>query len=99
MAEKDVTIDRAELMKQGGEFTKCSKSRHQYYSERSQIRQPNGEYLCHHSESTSERASRIFSENIDSEVMVDFDRALQCNPQWLPDFAQPDPFELDRRET
>ncbi len=71
-------VDSEKLAKRGREFIRCC---HLHYSGRSQIRQPNGNYPSHESNNDSGRVSRVFSENIYSEVMIEYDRALQRNPE------------------
>ena len=97
VSEKEGTVDREALAKRGETFIEFSEPCHRHYSGRSQIRQPNGKYLFHTGDSESGRASRVFSENIDSEVMIDFDRALQRNPEWNPDFSNDSLYEMDAR--
>lgn len=69
-------VDSERLAKRGREFIRCTQSCHLHYSGRSQIRQPNGKYPSHESDNDSGRATRVFSENIYSEVMIEHDRAL-----------------------
>lgn len=98
IGERYGAVDREGLAKRGREFIKCTQSCHLHYSGRSQIRQPNGEYLCHSSDNDSGRTSRVFPENIDGEVMIDFHTALQRNPEWLPRFLELDPHKLDPQQ-
>ncbi len=81
VAERDGMVDSEKLAKRGREFIRCTQSCHLHYSGRSQIRQPWGDYLSHQSNNYSGRVSRVFSENINSEVMIEYDRALQRNPE------------------
>jgi len=90
VVERDGMVDSEKLAKRGREFIRCTQSCHLHYSGRSQIRQPYGDYLSHQSNNDSGRVSRVFSENIYSEVMIEYDRALQRNSKWLSEI-----FELD----
>ena len=45
MAEKDGTVKRLTLLKQGMEFIRCTERRHLHYSGRIQTRQPSGKYV------------------------------------------------------
>lgn len=98
VAERDGMVDSEKLAKRGREFIRCTQSCHLHYSGRSQIRQPYGDYLSHQSNNDSGRVSRVFSKNIYSEVMIDLDRALQQNPEWLPEFFDFDPHKLDPQQ-
>ena len=62
----------------------CTKVCHKYYSGRSLVRNSDGEALSYTSDYGGDEPRRVTAENIESEVMIDFDRAFQRNPEWLP---------------
>jgi len=88
VVERDGMVDSEKLAKRGREFIRCTQSCHLHYSGRSQIRQPYGDYLNHQSNNDSGRVSRVFSKNIYSEVMIEYDRALQRNSEWLSEIFE-----------
>ncbi|KAI9810741.1 MAG: hypothetical protein M1827_006079 [Pycnora praestabilis] len=86
------------LTKQGQEFVRCTKICHRYYSGRSLVRKSNGMELWRCSDSDGGKGQKLAPETIESEVMIDLDRAFQRNPDWLPSFDILDPFVMDKRE-
>lgn len=72
-----------ELLARGRQFMECTKPCHRRYSGRTQLRTPSGAKL---SEGASHDAGNVsvFSERVESEVIVDFERALQEVPWWRP---------------
>jgi hypothetical protein len=62
----------------------CTKVCHRYYSGRTHFRTPKGTKLSNLSADTCGNIS-MFSERVDSEVIVDFERALQEVPSWRPE--------------
>lgn len=79
----------AALNARGKKFVETSRSRHMYYKGRTLIRSPAGgllEFVKH-------------SEDVESAVVVDFDRTLQFNPNWRPELGWGDRSEQKSRET
>jgi hypothetical protein len=83
VAEATGLVDRQALLARGREFVECTRPSHKMYMGRSQTVRPNGEPLQRHDMELSDNASR-YSERIESEVMIDFERALQEVPGWRP---------------
>ena len=75
------------LSDRGREFLKCTQVRHQYYKGRSLVETPSGVKLGGH------------PEDIDSQVIVDFDRTLQQNPSWITNLDLTPPFRQHPCET
>ncbi|KAI9699206.1 MAG: hypothetical protein M1820_007285 [Bogoriella megaspora] len=83
VAEHDQLITCEELRERGEQFLQCTKPAYRYYQGRSLSRTPTGNQL----EKPSPDGlglSRIYSEAIESQVMVDFERTLQSMPDWSP---------------
>lgn len=97
VAVKDNLLDRQQLLRRGQQFMESTKICHRYYSGRSESRTPSGVKLAEH---TTEAAANValYSERIDSEVIVDFERALQEVPEWRPGTAFFSPHVMDINE-
>ncbi|KAK7449875.1 hypothetical protein Landi51_05592 [Colletotrichum acutatum] len=78
-----------ELSKQGEDFVNAIRACQKYCVGRTRTWTPKGERIAHH----------LHPEDVDGPVMVDFDRAIQFNPTWSPDFTLPNFADQDRRET
>lgn len=74
---------REELLARGRQFIEYTKVRHCHYSGRTQIWTSSGKKLSDYSSYDSENVS-VFSERVDSEVIVDFERAFQEVSSWRP---------------
>ena len=98
IAQREHIFDKEALMERGQQFVQCTKACHRYYSGRSLVRNGNGAALPFRSESVDDRAQMLISESIEGEVMIDFDRAFQRNPDWLPIFHELKPSVMDLRE-
>ncbi|GAW27235.1 putative AAA family ATPase [Rosellinia necatrix] len=83
VAQKAGFVDRQALVKRGKEFVECTQPSHRQYAGRNQILRPNGAKLHDVEIDIPENATR-HAEWIESEVMVDFERALQEMPGWRP---------------
>lgn len=94
-AEKSELIERAALLNRGREFIKCTRPSHREYTGRHQVIRPNGSNLHEKGEDIPENATK-YPEWIESEVMVDFERALQEMPAWRPGGHEAEPFIGDR---
>ncbi|KAK1470340.1 hypothetical protein CCUS01_06442 [Colletotrichum cuscutae] len=77
-----------ELSKQGESFVNVTQACHRYCVGQTITRTPTGEKLYEVSH----------PEDVDGPVMIDFDRALQTNPRWCPEFALPKLGQQDGRE-
>ncbi|KAI0538398.1 hypothetical protein GGR58DRAFT_468241 [Xylaria digitata] len=93
-AEDAGYIDKEALVRRGRDFIKCTQPTHRNYTGRTQIQRPNGEMMVQNDTVLPENASR-YSEWIDSEVMVDIDRALHAVPAWRPSTSEYRAFEGD----
>lgn len=98
IAQREQMLDKEALTTRGQQFVQCTKVCHRYYSGRSLVRNGNGASLPFRSDSVDERAQMLISESIEGEVMIDFDRAFQRNPDWLPIFHELKPSVMDLRE-
>ena len=76
------------LNTRGEKFVRASESQHMYCKGRTLIRSPAGEKLSH----------ITHSEDVESSVVIDFDRTLQFNPDWRPELGWRDRCEQDNRE-
>ncbi|RYP42017.1 hypothetical protein DL768_010405 [Monosporascus sp. mg162] len=82
-AEAGGYIDPEAMVNRGRKFIECTRPTHQDYTGRNQLQKPNGEEMTSSDTVLPENASR-YSEWIDSEVMVDMERALHAVPSWRP---------------
>jgi hypothetical protein len=82
-AEQAALVDRQALVERGKEFVKCTRPSYRQYVGRNQILRPNGAKLHDKDADIPENATR-YAEWIESEVMVDFEKALQEMPGWQP---------------
>ncbi|KAK4141955.1 uncharacterized protein C8A04DRAFT_13674 [Dichotomopilus funicola] len=77
-------IDTQTFLRRGREFVQCTtQPRHKQYTGRNQVSRPNGAKLHDKGADVPENATR-YAEWIESEVMIDFQRALQEIPNWRP---------------
>lgn len=83
VVEQERPSYREELLARGRQFMECTKVRHCHYSGRTQIRTSRGNKLSDYFLYDSEKVT-VFSERVDSEVIVDFERAFQEVPSWRP---------------
>jgi hypothetical protein len=83
VAEDAGYIDIKAMVYRGRDFIECTRPAHRDYTGRNQLQRPNGETMVQKDTILPENASR-YSEWIDSEVMVDIDRALHAVPAWRP---------------
>ena len=89
---------RDELLARGRQFMECTKTCHRYYSGRTHFRTPKGDKL---SENASRNAGNalVFSQRVESEVIVDFESALQEVPSWRPNNDETTIQLMDEAET
>lgn len=86
------------LTERGAQFIRATQVTHKYFKGRTLVLDPKGERIAAPSSDKSTRGT-IYSEDVESPVMVDFDRTLQFNPKWTPEFGYPELAEQDERET
>ena len=83
VAEQIDLVDRQAMVDRGSDFVKCTKPSHREYRGRNQLLKPNGVKIVQDDADIPDNATK-YSEWIESEVMVDFERALQEVPAWRP---------------
>ena len=83
VAEAKGLVDRQALIERGKEFVECTRPSHKQYVGRNQVLRPNGMNVHEKDAFVPENVAR-YAEWIESEVMVDFERALQEIPSWRP---------------
>ena len=82
-AEAGGYIDVDAMLQRGQDFIECTRPTHRDYTGRNELQQPNGKDMADRDTLLPENASR-HSEWIDSEVMVDMERAIHAVPAWRP---------------
>ncbi|TGJ79258.1 hypothetical protein E0Z10_g9506 [Xylaria hypoxylon] len=97
VAEKEGLIDRDALIERGTEFVKCTRRSLRQYAGRNQILRPNGDKLHEKDADIPENVAR-YAEWIESDVMVDFERALQEMPGWRPGVRELDLYKANNEE-
>ncbi|KAH6850584.1 hypothetical protein B0I37DRAFT_413972 [Chaetomium sp. MPI-CAGE-AT-0009] len=90
-------MDRADLLERAQQFKSMTRVRQQSYSGRSYDRTPSGKRLSELEVGSRKNVTR-YSERIDSEVVVDFERALQEIPSWNPGNEDFEPYQMDTKE-
>ncbi|KAI9692199.1 MAG: hypothetical protein M1822_006429 [Bathelium mastoideum] len=83
VAEKEGFVRTDTIKRRGEEFLKSREHRHLYYSGRSLDKTPLGEQM-YQPDPLGTGQSRVISEIIESQVVVDFERARQAVPDWAP---------------
>ncbi|RYP76891.1 hypothetical protein DL771_001444 [Monosporascus sp. 5C6A] len=95
--EREGIVNREDVLERAKQFKDLIKVRHQSYSGRSYDRTPSGKRLSE-LDIGSHRSVTRYSERIDSEVMVDFERALLEIPSWRPGDREFEPYQMDKSE-
>ncbi|KAH6854718.1 hypothetical protein B0I37DRAFT_38322 [Chaetomium sp. MPI-CAGE-AT-0009] len=95
VAEDEGLIDLDATVERGQTFIECTRPTHRDYTGRNLLQRPDGEDMAWGD--GADNASR-FSEWIDSEVMVDMDRAMHTFPGWRPSTTELRPFSADDTE-
>ncbi|KAK3690517.1 hypothetical protein B0T22DRAFT_463752 [Podospora appendiculata] len=72
----------ARLNERGQEFVKATKMSHKFFKGRTSVWTPSGQRVM-----AVDTDKPLHPEEIESAVIVDFDRALQFNPGWTPTFG------------
>ncbi|KAK4100557.1 hypothetical protein N658DRAFT_535937 [Parathielavia hyrcaniae] len=98
VAEAENYIDLDTTVERGRTFIDCTRPSHRDYTGRNLLQWPSGLSVAwNDGNGNADNASR-FSEWIDSEVMVDMDRAMHTFPHWRPSSIAPRPFTADENE-
>ncbi|RWA07793.1 hypothetical protein EKO27_g7312 [Xylaria grammica] len=97
VAEKAGLVDRDALIERGTEFVKLTRPSLRQYTGRNQILRPNGDKLHEKDADIPDNAAR-YAEWIESDVMVDFERALQEMPGWRPGVREVDLYKTKKEE-
>jgi hypothetical protein len=93
-------IDRDALLARGREFISyTTNAHHRYYSGRSYHRTTYGRKLSDLTDGGNARNVSQYPERVDSEVIVDFARAIQEVPWWRPNDNDPEYSFADSAET
>lgn len=83
VAERENLVQRDAVMARSNQFLDCTKPVCRYYEGRSLSLTPLGEQL-QKPNPNGLGLSRVYSETIESQVMVDFERGVQAMPDWNP---------------
>jgi hypothetical protein len=88
----------ADFRRQGEQFLTYLTPQYRYYQGTTLTRSPQGDPLFRETEDG--RRHRLFAEKVESQVVIDFERGIQANPEWGPhetehDFGKADPAEYD----
>ncbi|KAM0718471.1 hypothetical protein Q7P37_005541 [Cladosporium fusiforme] len=76
-------INREEFRQRGMQFLAYTKPQHRYYHGTTVTQAPRGETL--YTQYGDDRDDhRLFTERVESQVVVDFERGIQANPGWGP---------------
>lgn len=88
------------ILDQGCQYLECTKISHRYYHGRTLDRDPQGARLRARGESEGHPGVdlQVFSESIDGNVMIDFDKAYQQNQDWVLDFDELSEYKVNPRE-
>lgn len=89
------------LEARGLQFLNCTSPQHRYYSGTTLSSHPNGDPLFVQAREDPTSFQRVFDERIDSQVIVDAERAIQANPGWRPSgkSQEPDLFKPEQPDT
>lgn len=100
VAEQAGLVKIDHLRKRGIDFltyTEPSSSQHREYHGITVTRSPSGEPLFRrHPEDIG--SQRLFTERVDSQVVVDFERAIRANPEWGPSSNDIELWKIDQAE-
>lgn len=89
-AEEQGLVNRDELLERASQFVQCTKPTYGYYLGRSMSLAPDGHKLRQSNQNTSGMGSVMtLSEHVESQVMVDFERGFQHNPDWAIESSEP----------
>ena len=97
VAERERMTNRQASISCGEQSLACTKPSYLYYEGRSLNQTPVGAEL-YKASSDNVGLSRVHSEIIESQVMVDFDQALHAMPEWSPAGSEMDRIKMNIRE-
>ncbi|KAH8435031.1 uncharacterized protein LDX57_012660 [Aspergillus melleus] len=88
---------KSDLLDRAHQFIQCTRMTHRYYSGRTHSRTPDGEKLAD-VPLGKPRSVSVYSEMVDSAVVVDFERAFQEVPAWRPGGNEPELYQMSSAE-
>lgn len=90
-------VNRDEFRKRGEQFLTFLTPQHRYYQGTTLTQSPCGDMLFtgHKSDYDSHR---LFVERVESQVVIDFERGIQANPDWAPPNREVDLWKSDSAE-
>ncbi|KAK0622159.1 hypothetical protein DIS24_g11342 [Lasiodiplodia hormozganensis] len=89
-------LDKDLIRSQGQQYLECTTICHRYYHGRTLEKDSQGARLRARGESGVD--VQIFSESIDGNVMIDFDKAYQQNQNWMLNFEDLTEYKINPRE-
>jgi hypothetical protein len=93
-------LNEADLMDRGRRFLEITEVSHRYYSGQTVFRHPSGMQMFQYADTYNNRGPPVSAETVESEVIIDFERTFDENPDWQPRVGDDLFFELmDVRET
>lgn len=90
-------INREAVRERGKQFLTYTKPQHRYYQGTTVTQTPSGEPLFRQNKDDV-GSHRLFTERVESQVVVDFERGLQANPEWIPTNTEAEPWRIDTAE-
>jgi hypothetical protein len=90
-------INREEFRKQGEQFLTYLTPQFRYYQGTTLTQSPRGDPLFTQEEGKSD-SHRLFTERVESQVVVDLERGIQANPDWAPPSTEIDLWNSDSAE-
>lgn len=91
-------IDREDFRKRGKQFLDYTKPQHRYYQGTTITRTPSGDTL--HRQNKDDVGSHVlFTERVESQVVIDFERGIQANPEWGPVSEEVRLWRIEKSET
>ena len=90
-------VNRAESRKRGEQFLTYRTPQYRYYQGNTLTRSPCGDQLSKNNE-YDYGSHRLFTEQVESQVVVDFERCIQANPEWGPMSIEIDLWKSDSAE-
>ncbi|GAB7358209.1 hypothetical protein MBLNU230_g0361t1 [Neophaeotheca triangularis] len=88
---------RKYLRERGKQFLGYMKPQHRYYQGTTITQTPGGEPLYRRDKEDFE-SHRLFTERVESQVVIDFERGIQANPEWGPATTEPQWWKSDVAE-
>ena len=98
---QNASLTKTERLRQRGEqfltYTRRSSPQHRYYQGTTVTQTPCGKPLFRRNPDDI-NSQRLFTERIESQVVVDFERGIQANPDWGPVINEIDLWKIDNAE-